>query len=159
MEDPSCALHCARHDFVSFTLSNSYAPADDSQKQLQASPAFCAKTVTGNEGSKSAILNTRRKKMRIICIYSIITNENGLTLSTVHARLFLDMIFTILITILSILLIGAILMQAQGTGLGAGFGGGGEVFRTKRGVEKKLHTVTIILAILFFGASLANILF
>ncbi len=57
---------------------------------------------------------------------------------------------------LPILLIACILLQARGTGLGAAFGGEGNVYRTKRGVEKKLFHATIILAILFFGVALAN---
>jgi protein translocase SecG subunit len=70
-----------------------------------------------------------------------------------------DMILNILQIILAILLVGSILMQAQGTGLGAGFGGEGNVYRTKRGVEQKLHQITILLSILFFGISLANVLY
>lgn len=69
------------------------------------------------------------------------------------------MYLTIIQVILAILLTGAILLQAQGVGLGAGFGGDGNVYRTKRGVEKKLYQATIIIAILFFGISLANALF
>ena len=60
--------------------------------------------------------------------------------------------------ILAILLVAAIILQAKGTGLGAAFGGGGNVYRTKRGAEKKLHQLTIVLAILFFGVALANAL-
>lgn len=69
------------------------------------------------------------------------------------------MTFTILQLILGVLLITAILIQAQGSGLGAVFGGTGNVYRTKRGIEKRLHNTTIVLAILFFGISLANALF
>ena len=71
----------------------------------------------------------------------------------------ISMILTIIQVVLGLLLTGAILLQAQGSGLGAVFGGEGNVFRTKRGVEKKLHDATIALAILFFGISLANALF
>ncbi len=60
--------------------------------------------------------------------------------------------------VLGILLMIAILIQAKGTGLGAAFGGGDNVYRTKRGVEKKLFHATIIIAVLFFGVSLANVL-
>lgn len=69
------------------------------------------------------------------------------------------MILTILQLVLGVLLMIAILIQAQGSGLGAVFGGGGNVYRTKRGLEKRLHNATIVLAILFFGISLANALF
>jgi len=69
------------------------------------------------------------------------------------------MILTIALVILAVLLISAVLLQARGSGLGAAFGGGGNVYRTKRGIEKKLHNLTIALAILFFGVALANTLF
>lgn len=49
-------------------------------------------------------------------------------------------------------------MQSSSAGLGAVFGGDGGVQRTKRGVEKKLHHTTIILAILFLGVALVNVL-
>lgn len=60
--------------------------------------------------------------------------------------------------VIALLLIGAILLQAQGTGLGVTFGGEGNVFRTKRGVEKRLFQTTIVLAILFFGCTLMRLL-
>ncbi|MFH1766886.1 MAG: preprotein translocase subunit SecG [Patescibacteria group bacterium] len=69
------------------------------------------------------------------------------------------MVLTIIQLVLGVVLMIAILIQARGSGLGAVFGGGGNVYRTKRGIEKKLHNTTIILAILFFGISLANALF
>lgn len=58
----------------------------------------------------------------------------------------------------SVLLIAAILLQARGSGLGATFGGEGNVYRTKRGVEKFLFRATIVLSILFFGLAAANLL-
>lgn len=70
----------------------------------------------------------------------------------------LNLILKIAQLVLAILLTASILLQARGTGLGAAFGGGGNVFRTKRGVEKKLFQLTIIFAILFFGVSLTSIL-
>ncbi len=57
----------------------------------------------------------------------------------------------------AVLLTISILLQNRGTGLSAAFGGEGNVYRTKRGVEKALFIGTIILAILFFSSSLANI--
>lgn len=70
----------------------------------------------------------------------------------------LEAILNTIQIILAVLLIVAILLQARGTGLGAAFGGGGNVYRTKRGVEKKLFQLTILLCILFFGVALANAL-
>lgn len=60
--------------------------------------------------------------------------------------------------VVSLLLIAAILLQQRGTGLSATFGGEGNVYRTKRGLEKIIFSATIILAVLFFGAALLNIL-
>jgi protein translocase SecG subunit len=70
----------------------------------------------------------------------------------------LETIFDIAQLVLAFLLVATIMIQASGTGLGAAFGGGGNVYRTKRGAEKKLHQLTIIIAILFFGVALANAL-
>ncbi|NIA18375.1 MAG: preprotein translocase subunit SecG [Actinobacteria bacterium] len=60
--------------------------------------------------------------------------------------------------IIAILLMLAILLQNRGSGLSGVFGGGGDVYRTKRGVEKTLFTATIVLAILFFFIAVVGIL-
>ncbi len=52
-------------------------------------------------------------------------------------------------SILSILIVILILLQSQGSGLGSAWGGGGETYHTKRGIEKVLFNSTIILVILF----------
>lgn len=54
-----------------------------------------------------------------------------------------------------VLLISAILLQARGTGLGATFGGEGNFYRTKRGLEKVLFRSTIVLGVVFLGLTLA----
>lgn len=64
--------------------------------------------------------------------------------------------FSIALLVLSALLIGAVLLQARGAGLGAAFGGEGNVFRTKRGVERVLFRATVVISILFFGTALAS---
>ena len=69
------------------------------------------------------------------------------------------MILDIILLVLSVLLGGAILLQARGASLGIAFGGDGNVYRTRRGVEKKLHIFTIILVVLFFATALLNALF
>ncbi|HTK05310.1 MAG TPA: preprotein translocase subunit SecG [Candidatus Eisenbacteria bacterium] len=58
----------------------------------------------------------------------------------------------------STLLIVAILLQSRGTGLGSTFGGEGNVYRTKRGVEKILFRSTIVFAVVFLGLALATII-
>src|SRR5512142_712415 len=64
---------------------------------------------------------------------------------------------TIAQIVVSSLLIVAILLQARGTGLGSTFGGEGNVYRTKRGVEKILFRSTIVFAVVFLGLALATI--
>ncbi len=61
--------------------------------------------------------------------------------------------------ILSVLLITTILLQGKGTGLSTIFGGEGNVFRTKRGFEKILFYITIVLAIGFFAVAILNVYF
>jgi preprotein translocase subunit SecG len=60
--------------------------------------------------------------------------------------------------ILSIAVIGFILLQARGAGLGSAFGGssGGAVFKTRRGVERLIFNLTIVLVILFAAVSLLS---
>ncbi len=61
--------------------------------------------------------------------------------------------------ILALVLTALILMQNRGAGLGGVFGGSGGVYLAKRGLEKKLFIVTIIIATLFFLSSLAVVIF
>jgi preprotein translocase subunit SecG len=58
--------------------------------------------------------------------------------------------------IVSIALIAAILLQARGTGLSGTFGGDSAVYRSRRGVERRLWQFTIVLLILFVVFSLAS---
>lgn len=58
----------------------------------------------------------------------------------------------------SILLIVAVLMQSRGAGLGGAFGQDMASYSTKRGVEKIIFKLTIILAILFFASAFAQII-
>jgi len=51
--------------------------------------------------------------------------------------------------ILAISLILAVLLQVRGGGLGGIFGQPDSVYRTKRGVEKTLFQLTIVLVVLF----------
>jgi preprotein translocase subunit SecG len=58
--------------------------------------------------------------------------------------------------IISVALMTSILMQARGAGLGATFGGDSSVYRSRRGIEKRLFQFTIILAVLFVIFSVAS---
>lgn len=58
--------------------------------------------------------------------------------------------------IVSIALIVAILLQARGTGLSGAFGGDSAVYRSRRGVERRLWQFTIILLVLFVLFSLVS---
>lgn len=59
----------------------------------------------------------------------------------------------------AVLLVIAILLQNKGASVGGVFGGEGAVYQTKRGVEKKLFVLTIILSIIFLGTALMNFVF
>jgi preprotein translocase subunit SecG len=56
----------------------------------------------------------------------------------------------------SIALMASILLQTRGAGLGAAFGGDSSVYRSRRGIEKRLFQFTIALAVLFVVFSIAN---
>jgi len=61
-------------------------------------------------------------------------------------------------TILAIALMAAILLQQRGTGLGGAFGGEVTAYRSRRGIERRLFQLTILLAVLFVIFSLLNLL-
>lgn len=67
--------------------------------------------------------------------------------------------FTIIQILLAVVLVALILLQQRGTALGGAFGGSGEFYGTKRGAEKVIFIATIIVATLFLGLALANVLF
>ena len=60
-------------------------------------------------------------------------------------------------SIVTVLLILAILSQNRSSGLSATFGGTGDFYVEKRGAEKILYKGTIVLAVLFVGLSLLAI--
>lgn len=59
--------------------------------------------------------------------------------------------------VISIFLIVTILMQEKGVGLSSAFGGGGEFYQSKRGIDRLLFYATVVFSILFIGTSLAFI--
>lgn len=60
--------------------------------------------------------------------------------------------------IVTILMIIAILLQNRGSGLGSAFGGEGNVYMNRRGAEKTIFTVTIILVVLFLILGIVRII-
>ena len=67
-------------------------------------------------------------------------------------------IITIIQIISAALLTVSILMQRRGSGLSGTFGGTDSMYSTRRGAEKMLFIATIVIAVIFFGASIAHIL-
>ncbi len=62
------------------------------------------------------------------------------------------------ITIISVVLLTIlILIQTRGASLGAGLGGGGEVNTIRRGSDKSLHQITIILVFIFAASIIITI--
>lgn len=60
--------------------------------------------------------------------------------------------------ILSVAIILLILIAGRGAGLGSAWGGGGELFQTRRGIEKWTIRLTVVLIVAFFLISLINLL-
>lgn len=58
----------------------------------------------------------------------------------------------------AVLMIIAILLQQRGASLGAGFGSSGELYTTRRGLDKNLFEVSIVLAVIFVLSILTGLL-
>ena len=65
--------------------------------------------------------------------------------------------FYVVQILVSVVLIGVLLLQARGSGFSATFSSDSSIYRTRRGVEKTLFNVTIVLAILFVIVSILNV--
>lgn len=64
-----------------------------------------------------------------------------------------------IITIASaILMVVAILLQQRGASLGAGFGASGELYTSRRGLDKSLYRATVVLAVIFIASILGGML-
>ena len=61
--------------------------------------------------------------------------------------------------LVSLAVVFAILLQARGTGLSGTFGGDSAVYRSRRGIERRLWQFTIVLIVLFVLFSLASFVF
>ncbi|RYC72964.1 preprotein translocase subunit SecG [Candidatus Nanogingivalis gingivitcus] len=63
-----------------------------------------------------------------------------------------SLILQISTVISGILMMILVLLQQRGASLGAGFGASGELFTTRRGVEKSVFNATIFFAIIFVAS-------
>lgn len=70
----------------------------------------------------------------------------------------MDTVLQVAIVGSGILMTAAILLQQRGASLGAGFGSSGELFTSRRGIDKNLFEFTIIMAVVFVLAILASLL-
>src|SRR5438128_908460 len=61
--------------------------------------------------------------------------------------------------IVSVALTLSILLQSRGSGLGGTFGGDSAVYRSRRGIERRLWQFTIVLIVLFVLFSLSAYIF
>ena len=66
----------------------------------------------------------------------------------------MNLILALALLLTCVGLIASILLQARGAGLGATFGGESSVYRSRRGVEKRLFQFTVALAGLFVAVCL-----
>ncbi len=69
----------------------------------------------------------------------------------------MESVLMIATIIIAITLTGVVLVQGANSGLGSAFGGDSGIYRTRRGVEKTLFTMTIALAVLFLILSLVTV--
>jgi preprotein translocase subunit SecG len=70
----------------------------------------------------------------------------------------IDTILQIVMIASAVLMIVSILLQQRGATLGAGFGSSGELYTTRRGVDKNLFEVSIVFAVIFILSILVGLL-
>lgn len=70
----------------------------------------------------------------------------------------INVILQILTVGSALLMVACILLQQRGASLGAGFGSSGELFTTRRGLDKNLFEATIVLAVVFVLSILTGLL-
>lgn len=70
----------------------------------------------------------------------------------------IDSILQTTTVISAVITILAILLQQRGASLGAGFGSSGELFTTRRGIDKNLFEVTVFFAVVFILSILVGLI-
>ena len=59
--------------------------------------------------------------------------------------------------LVAVVLIAIVLMQVKGTGFGAALGGADQSYRTRRGIQRSLHRLTIAVVVIFIGFALWSV--
>lgn len=70
----------------------------------------------------------------------------------------IDTILQVIMIGSAVLMVVSILLQQRGATLGAGFGSSGELYTSRRGIDKNLFEVTIVFAVIFVLTILAGLL-
>lgn len=70
----------------------------------------------------------------------------------------LGSILQIVTLVSAVLVILLVLLQQRGASLGAGFGGSGELYTTRRGLDKSLFNATIVFIVIFILSILGILL-
>ncbi len=71
----------------------------------------------------------------------------------------MDLFLDLIQIVISVALVILILIQSKGSGMGSLFGGGDSgVYTTRRGVEKTLFNLTVVVSLVFFLISTLNVI-
>jgi preprotein translocase subunit SecG len=70
----------------------------------------------------------------------------------------IDNILQIATVVSAVLLILLILLQQRGASLGAGFGSSGELYTSRRGIDKSLFDVSVVIAVIFVMSILVGLI-
>lgn len=70
----------------------------------------------------------------------------------------MESLFPTITIVSAVLMTTFIMLQNRGASLGAGFGGTSEIYTTRRGIDKVMHQITIILAIVFVLSIILDLL-
>lgn len=75
--------------------------------------------------------------------------RKGIKMSGLEYTMMISAILTVLL----------VLLQQRGASLGAGFGASGELYTTRRGIEKRIFQTTVVTATIFVMSILASLIF
>lgn len=70
----------------------------------------------------------------------------------------MEIYLDIALIITSIALIASVILQSKGAGLGSLTGDSGGIFTARRGIEKVLFRVTIVLSVIFFSLAILTVM-